>query len=85
MKRPSLRGHARYDARRDHDSTMDHDHAATEDAIDIAIERTTEAQRRAEREIGESGAPSEPTAETVVRRAEDVRVLVDESDPPPSV
>ena len=58
--------------RRDHRSVEQHD---IDDAIEIATNRTKDAQGRVAEEIETAGAPEPSTAGVVVRRAEDLDVL----------
>lgn len=50
-----------------------------EDAIQLATERTIEAQETVAAEIDARRVPLEPLAAVVVHRAEDVETLVEES------
>jgi 3-hydroxy-3-methylglutaryl CoA synthase len=55
-----------------------------DDAIDIAIDRTKDAQGRFAEEIETAGAPEPSTAGVVVRRAEDLDVLAHDRTSPTS-
>ena len=55
------------------------DERTINDAVHVALDRTREAQAEIEQELAERDAPDEQTAEAVVRRAEDLDVLVQEA------
>ena len=57
---------------------MSDDRETLHDAINVAIDRTADAQARVDRELREHGTPSLESTERVVRRANDVTALVDE-------
>ena len=51
-----------------------------DDAVEVAVDRTRDAQGRVIEELDERGAPQSATTDTVVRRAEDLGQLVREQD-----
>ncbi len=55
------------------------DEHAIDDAVHIALDRTRAAQAEVELEIAQRDVPDIETAETVVHRAEDLDVLVQET------
>ena len=55
------------------------DERAIEEAVQVALVRTREAQTEVEQELAERETPDVQAVETVVHRAEDLDVLVHEA------
>jgi hypothetical protein len=55
------------------------DDAALDEAIQLATERTREAQEIVEQVIDQDGIPPEPLVEVVVERADDLSTLTHEA------